>query len=60
MLTGLFQECSRIAFAKKGRSLQASDLTDEVYTAFMNIFGEGDDDDNNNKNHNNNNNDARL
>jgi ATP-dependent NAD(P)H-hydrate dehydratase len=32
---------------EKGRSLQASDLTDEVHTAFMNIFGEvtGKDDD---------------
>lgn len=34
------QECSRLAFAKKGRSLQASDLTDEVHKAFLNIFGE--------------------
>lgn len=33
-----FQECSRLAFAKKGRSLQASDLTDEVATAFNNLF----------------------
>ncbi|KAK3362277.1 Ribokinase-like protein [Lasiosphaeria hispida] len=37
------RECSRLAFAKKGRSLQASDLTDEVHTAFMNLFGEVDD-----------------
>ncbi|KAK3393491.1 Ribokinase-like protein [Podospora didyma] len=36
------RECSRLAFAKKGRSLQASDLTDEVHTAFMNLFGEVD------------------
>jgi len=36
------QECSRLAFAKHGRSLQASDLTDEVHNAFMNIFGEVD------------------
>ncbi|KAG8164804.1 hypothetical protein KVR01_005079 [Diaporthe batatas] len=34
------RECSRLAFEKKGRSLQASDLTDEVHTAFLNIFGE--------------------
>lgn len=38
------QECSRLAFAKKGRSLQASDLTDEVHTAFLNLFGEVDED----------------
>lgn len=37
------RECSRLAFVKKGRSLQASDLTDEVHTAFMNLFGEVDD-----------------
>lgn len=36
------RECSRLAFAKKGRSLQASDLTDEVHTSFMNLFGEAD------------------
>jgi ATP-dependent NAD(P)H-hydrate dehydratase len=36
------RECSRLAFAKRGRSLQASDLTEEVHTAFMNIFGEVD------------------
>ncbi|KAH8891835.1 Ribokinase-like protein [Thozetella sp. PMI_491] len=36
------RECSRLAFAKKGRSLQASDLTDEVYTAYTNLFGEDD------------------
>jgi len=38
------QECSRLAFIKKGRSLQASDLTDEVHTAFLNIFGQEDPD----------------
>lgn len=32
------QECSRLAFEKRGRSLQASDLTDEVHTAFSNLF----------------------
>ncbi|OIW34594.1 Ribokinase-like protein [Coniochaeta ligniaria NRRL 30616] len=36
------RECSRLAFAKRGRSLQASDLTEEVHTAFMNVFGEVD------------------
>ncbi|KAI1088455.1 Ribokinase-like protein [Rostrohypoxylon terebratum] len=34
------RECSRLAFEKKGRSLQASDLTDEVHTAFLNLIGE--------------------
>ncbi|KAI1101072.1 Ribokinase-like protein [Jackrogersella minutella] len=34
------RECSRLAFEKKGRSLQASDLTDEVQTAFLNVIGE--------------------
>lgn len=34
------RECSRLAFAKKGRSLQASDLTEEVHTAFLNFLGE--------------------
>jgi ATP-dependent NAD(P)H-hydrate dehydratase len=38
------RECSRLAFLKKGRSLQASDLTDEVHNAFMNLFGEVDGD----------------
>ncbi|KAF4835834.1 ATP-dependent (S)-NAD(P)H-hydrate dehydratase [Colletotrichum tropicale] len=36
------RECSRRAFVKKGRSLQASDLTDEVHGAFMELFGEVD------------------
>lgn len=36
--TDMKQESSRLAFAKKGRSLQASDLTDEVYVAFTNLF----------------------
>lgn len=36
------RECSRLAFAKKGRSLQASDLTDEVATAFTTLFEETD------------------
>ncbi|KFY40536.1 hypothetical protein V495_05409 [Pseudogymnoascus sp. VKM F-4514 (FW-929)] len=32
------RESSRLAFAKRGRSLQASDLTDEVEIAFQNLF----------------------
>lgn len=40
--SSLTRECSRLAFAKKGRSMQASDLTDEVSIAFTNLFeGEG-------------------
>ncbi|KAL2176062.1 Ribokinase-like protein [Thermothelomyces heterothallicus CBS 202.75] len=42
--SAITRECSRLAFAKKGRSLQASDLTDEVHTAFLNLFGEVDGD----------------
>ncbi|KAK2073131.1 hypothetical protein P8C59_007434 [Phyllachora maydis] len=38
--SAITRECSRLAFAQRGRSLQASDLTDEVHTAFMNLFGE--------------------
>ncbi|KAI8632269.1 H-hydrate dehydratase [Xylariaceae sp. FL1651] len=34
------RECSRLAFEKHGRSLQASDLTEQVHVAFLNIFGE--------------------
>ncbi|KAL2212297.1 Ribokinase-like protein [Sarocladium strictum] len=40
--SAITRECSRLAFMKKGRSLQASDLTDEVHGAFMNIFGDVD------------------
>jgi len=36
--SSLTRECSRLAFSKKGRSLQASDLTEEVSTAFTNLF----------------------
>ncbi|PHH50903.1 ATP-dependent (S)-NAD(P)H-hydrate dehydratase [Ceratocystis fimbriata CBS 114723] len=32
------RESSRRAFAKTGRSMQASDLTDEVHRAFMHVF----------------------
>lgn len=34
------RECSRLAFEKHGRSMQASDLTEQVYVAFRNLFGE--------------------
>jgi len=34
------RECSKLAFKDKGRSLQASDLTEHVHTAFLNIIGE--------------------
>ncbi|KAM0332065.1 hypothetical protein ACHAQA_002334 [Verticillium albo-atrum] len=40
--SAITRECSRLAFAKKGRSLQASDLTDEVHNAFLRLFGEVD------------------
>ncbi|KAI9681147.1 MAG: hypothetical protein M1817_002429 [Caeruleum heppii] len=40
--SSLTRECSRLAFAKKGRALQASDLTEEVAVAFTNLFGEVD------------------
>lgn len=36
------RECSRRAFVKMGRSLQASDLTDEVAGAFLELVGEPD------------------
>ncbi|KAI9824243.1 MAG: hypothetical protein M1832_002050 [Thelocarpon impressellum] len=38
--SSLTRECSRLAFAKEGRSLQASDLTEQVSTAFLNLFGQ--------------------
>jgi len=34
------RECSRLAYKEKGRSLQASDLTEHVHTAFLNVVGE--------------------
>jgi len=34
------RECSKLAFKDKGRSLQASDLTEHVHTAFLNVIGE--------------------
>lgn len=39
------KECSRLAFKKRGRSLQASDLTDEVHGAFLSLIGEDEDGD---------------
>ncbi|EAW13887.1 ATP-dependent (S)-NAD(P)H-hydrate dehydratase [Aspergillus clavatus NRRL 1] len=38
--SGITRECSRRAFNAKGRSLQASDLTDEVYESFLALIGE--------------------
>lgn len=38
--SAITRECSRLAFAKRGRSLQASDLTEEVEQAFLNLVGE--------------------
>lgn len=34
------RECSRQAFEAKGRSMQASDLTDEVHPSFLRLIGE--------------------
>ncbi|PNY27295.1 ATP-dependent (S)-NAD(P)H-hydrate dehydratase [Tolypocladium capitatum] len=44
--SAITRECSRLAFLKKGRSLQASDLTDELHNAFMSLFGKDDGDPN--------------
>ena len=41
--SAITRECSRLAFMKKGRSLQASDLTDEVQGAFKTVVGETED-----------------
>ncbi|KAL9008535.1 MAG: hypothetical protein Q9173_006347 [Seirophora scorigena] len=38
--SAITRECSRLAFAKRGRSLQASDLTEEVPVAFETLIGE--------------------
>ncbi|KAK5117676.1 hypothetical protein LTR62_005099 [Meristemomyces frigidus] len=38
--SAITRECSRLAFKQHGRSLQASDLTEHVHTAFMDIIGE--------------------
>lgn len=32
--------CSRLAFKKRGRSMQASDLSEQVEVAFFTLFGE--------------------
>ncbi|OAQ72743.1 YjeF domain-containing protein [Pochonia chlamydosporia 170] len=42
--SAITRESSRLAFLKQGRSLQASDLTDEVHGALMGLFGEVDGD----------------
>ncbi|POS84844.1 hypothetical protein EPUL_003596, partial [Erysiphe pulchra] len=36
------RECSRLTYLKKGRSLQASDLTEELNNAFINLFESSD------------------
>ena len=38
--SAITRECSRLAFLKCGRSLQASDLTEQVSVAFENLIGE--------------------
>jgi ATP-dependent NAD(P)H-hydrate dehydratase len=38
--SAITRECSRLAFLDKGRSMQASDLTDKVHEAFLNVLGE--------------------
>ncbi|KAJ5320155.1 hypothetical protein PENANT_c025G00729 [Penicillium antarcticum] len=38
--SSITRECSRRAFKAKGRSMQASDLTDEVHHAFLELIGE--------------------
>lgn len=38
--SAITRECSRLAFADKGRSLQAGDLTEHVHQAFLNVVGE--------------------
>jgi ATP-dependent NAD(P)H-hydrate dehydratase len=38
--SALTRDCSRRAFKVKGRSLQASDLTDEVHESFLSLIGE--------------------
>ncbi|KIW92058.1 YjeF family domain-containing protein [Cladophialophora bantiana CBS 173.52] len=38
--SAITRECSRRAFAKRQRSLQASDLTDEVHESFLTLIGE--------------------
>ncbi|KAK4943980.1 hypothetical protein LTR10_016500 [Elasticomyces elasticus] len=38
--SAITRECSRRAFAKRQRSLQASDLTEEVHNSFLALIGE--------------------
>ncbi|KAJ9615660.1 hypothetical protein H2200_001736 [Cladophialophora chaetospira] len=38
--SAITRECSRRAFAKYQRALQAADLTDEVHTSFLTLIGE--------------------
>ena len=38
--SAITRECSRLAFAENGRSLQAGDLTDKVHKAFLDLIGE--------------------
>lgn len=38
--SAITRECSRRAYEKKQRSLQASDLTEEVHAAFLSLVGE--------------------
>lgn len=38
--SAITRECSRRAFEKRQRSLQASDLTDEVHDSFLSLIGE--------------------
>jgi len=38
--SAITRECSKLAFKEKGRSLQASDLTEHVHQAFLNVIGE--------------------
>lgn len=38
--SAITRECSRRAFAKRARSLQASDLTEEVHESFLHLIGE--------------------
>lgn len=38
--SAITRECSRRAFEKRGRSLQAADLTEEVHQAFLTLIGE--------------------
>jgi len=38
--SAITRECSRLAFKAKGRSMQASDLTENVHPAFLDLIGE--------------------